>query len=188
MDALTQNWIVRKPAVATKNGVVAPQNGAAAAIGAEILASGGSAVDAAVATAFALAVREPWNSGLGGIGFMVVHPPGGGRAEVVHFGPVAPPRLDPTAYGLTEATRTELFTWARVEDDRNAHGPLSVAIPSAVQGYARAVERFGRLPWRDLVSPAVALARRGLPVDWWVTLKTANAAEDLRRYDESRRV
>ena len=68
------------------------------------------------------------------------------------------------------------------------HGPLSFAIPSAVRGYAAAVERFGRTPWRDLVAPAVALARQGLPVDWWVTLKTAAAAEDLRRYDESRRV
>ena len=66
------------------------------------------------------------------------------------------------------------------------HGPLSFAIPSAVRGYALAVERFGRTPWRDLVAPAVALARQGLPVDWWVTLKTAAAAEDLRRYDESR--
>src|SRR5204862_143902 len=67
-------------------------------------------------------------------------------------------------------------------------GPLSFAIPSAVRGYALAVERFGRTPWRELVAPAVALARAGLPVDWYVTLKTANAAEDLRRYDESRRV
>src|ERR1700735_1359940 len=139
--SLMQNWIVRKPVAVSRGGVVAAQNGVAARVGAEILAAGGSAVDAAVATAFALAVREPWNSGLGGIGFMVVHPPGGGRAEVVDFGPVAPASLDPTAYGLTEETRTELFTWARVEDDRNAHGPLSVAIPSAVQGYARAVER-----------------------------------------------
>ena len=68
------------------------------------------------------------------------------------------------------------------------HGPLSFAIPSAVRGYAAAVERFGRMPWRDLVAPAVALARPGLPVDWCMTLKTAAAAEDLRRYDESRRV
>ncbi len=183
-----QNWVVRKPVAASRGGVVAAQNGVAAAVGAEILAAGGSAVDAVVATAFALAVREPWNSGLGGIGFMVVHPPGGGRAEVVDFGPIAPAGLDPAAYPLTGETITELFTWPRVEGDRNMHGPLSFAIPSAVRGYALAVERFGRTPWRDLVAPAVALARQGLPVDWWVTLKSASAAEDLRRYDESRRV
>src|SRR5580658_7962239 len=188
MDAPTQNWTVRKPAVAHKGGIVASQNGVAAKIGAEILAAGGSAVDAVVATAFALAVREPWNSGLGGIGFMVVHPAGGTRAEVVDFGPVAPMGLEPALFPLTEETRTELFTWARVVDDRNMHGPLSFTIPSAVRGYARAVERFGRLPWRDLVAPAIALAKEGLPVDWYVTLKVAAAASDLRRYDESRRI
>jgi len=184
----TQNWAVRKPAVASNRGVVAAQNGVAAAIGAAALAAGGSAVDAVVATAFALAVREPWNSGLGGIGFMVVHPPGAARAEIVDFGPIAPGGLDPAAYPLTGDMRTELFTWPRVADDRNMHGPMSFAIPSAVRGYALAVERFGRLPWRDLVAPAAALARGGLPVDWYVTLKTATAALDLRRYDESRRV
>jgi len=183
-----QNWNVRKPVAASRGGVVAAQNGAAAQVGAEILAAGGTAVDAVVATAFALAVREPWNSGLGGIGFMVVHPPGGGRVEVVDFGPVAPADLDPAAYPLTGETRTELFTWPRVESDRNMHGLLSFAVPSTVRGYAAAVERFGRTPWRDLVAPAAALARSGLPVDWYVTLKTANSAEDLRQYDESRRV
>jgi gamma-glutamyltranspeptidase / glutathione hydrolase len=188
MAPLMQNWVVKKPVAASRGGVVAAQNGVAARVGAEILAAGGSAVDAAVATAFALSVREPWNSGLGGIGFMVVQPPGGGRAEVVDFGPIAPSALDPAAYPLTGETATELFTWPRVEGDRNMHGPMSFAIPSAVRGYAQAVERFGRTPWRDLVAPAVALARQGLPVDWWVTLKTAAAAADLRRYDESRRI
>src|SRR5437868_913694 len=188
MAPLMQNWVVKKPVAVSRGGVVAAQNGVAAAIGAEVLAAGGSAVDAVVATAFALAVREPWNSGLGGIGFMVVQPPGGARAEVIDFGPISPVELDPAAYPLTGETKTELFTWPRVEGDRNMHGPLSFAIPSAVRGYALAVERFGRIAWRDLVAPAVALARAGLPVDWYVTLKTANAAEDLRRYDESRRV
>jgi gamma-glutamyltranspeptidase / glutathione hydrolase len=188
MALLMQNWVVKKPVAASRGGMVAAQNGVAAAIGAAALAAGGSAVDAVVATAFALAVREPWNSGLGGIGFMVVHPPGGGRAEIVDFGPVAPAGLDPAAYPLTGETITELFTWPRVADDRNMRGPLSFAIPSAVSGYALAVERFGRTPWRDLLAPAVALARQGLPVDWWVTLKSAAAAADLRRYDETRRV
>jgi gamma-glutamyltranspeptidase/glutathione hydrolase len=188
MDVPNQNWLVRKPAVAVQGGVVASQNGVAAKIGADILAAGGTAVDAVVATAFALAVREPWNSGLGGIGFMVVHPAGGGRAEVVDFGPVAPAGLDPALFPLTGDTRTELFTWSKVVEDRNMHGPLSFMVPSAVRGYAHAVERFGRLPWRDLVAPAAALAKEGLPVDWYLTLRVANFAADLRRYDESRRV
>src|SRR3954462_15009224 len=112
--APVQNWIVRKPVAASRGGLVASQNGGGGGVGAEILAAGGTAVDALVATAFALAVREPWNSGLGGIGFMVVYPPGGGRPEVVDFGPVAPSGLDLAAYPLTGETRTELFTWPRV--------------------------------------------------------------------------
>ena len=104
--SLMQNWVVRKPVAASRGGIVASQNGVAAAVGAEILAAGGSAVDAVVATALALSVREPWNSGLGSIGFMVVTPPGGGRAEVVDFGPIAPAGLDLAAFGLTGETAT----------------------------------------------------------------------------------
>ena len=131
MPPLMQNWTVRKPVAASRGGVVAAQNGVAAAVGAEVLAAGGSAVDAVVATAFALAVREPWNSGLGGIGFMVVQPAGAGRAEVVDFGPISPSSLDPAAFPLTGELRTELFTWPQVVDDRNIHGPLSFTVPSA---------------------------------------------------------
>ena len=185
---MIQNWILRKPGAASRGGIVAAQHATAARVGAEILASGGTAVDAAVATAFALAALEPWNSGLGGVGFLVAHPAGAAQAEIVDFGPVAPQRLDPAAYRLTGEMRTELFTWPRVVDDRNMHGPLSFVVPSAVRGYALAVERFGRLPWRELIKPAIALAKEGLPVDWWVTVKTASAAADLRRYEESRRV
>jgi gamma-glutamyltranspeptidase / glutathione hydrolase len=185
---LAQNWDIRKPPVSSRGGVVASQSGTAAGVGAEVLKAGGSAVDAVVATAFALAALEPWNSGLGGIGFMVVHQAGANRADIVDFGPVAPHGLDPAAFPLTGEMRTELFTWPQVVGDRNMHGPLSFATPSAVRGYALAVERFGRLPWRDLIKPAVGLARAGLPVDWFTTVKVASAAADLRRYEESRRV
>ena len=158
---LTQNWEIRKPGASSRGGIVASQSRTAATVGAEVLAAGGTAVDAAVATALALAAVEPWNSGLGGIGFMVVHRAGADHAEAVDFGPVAPRGLDPGAYPLTGATKTELFTWPQVEGDRNIHGPLAFAIPSAVRGYAAAVERFGRMPWRELVAPAAALARAG---------------------------
>lgn len=185
---LTQNWEIRKPGASSTRGIVVSQSRTAAAVGADILAAGGTAVDAAVATALALSALEPWNSGLGGIGFMVVHRAGADRAEAVDFGPVAPRGLDSAAFPLTGGTKTELFTWPQVEGDRNIHGPLAFAVPSAARGYAAAVERFGRMPWRELAAPAAALARKGLPVDWFTTVKVAAAAAELRLYDESRRV
>ena len=83
-------WDLRKPAVTGPGGIVASQSRRAAAAGAAILAAGGNAVDAAIATGFAVGAVEPWMSGLGGCGFMVVQPagragpggrfrPGGGR-------------------------------------------------------------------------------------------------------------
>src|SRR3979490_1790557 len=90
MMPLMQNWVVRKPVAISRGGIVASANGVAAAIGADVLAGGGSAVDAVVAAALALGGAAPWNSGLGGIGFMVVQPPGGARAEVVDVGASAP--------------------------------------------------------------------------------------------------
>src|SRR3984893_279284 len=86
---LTQNWKIRKPSASSRGGGVAAQNGTAARIGAEVLAAGGTAVDAVVATAFALAALEPWSSGLGGIGHLVVHQAGADRAASVDFGPIA---------------------------------------------------------------------------------------------------
>ena len=84
---LTQNWEVRKPGASSRGGIVASQNRTAATVGAEILAAGGTAVDAAVATALALAAVEPWNSGLGGIGFMVVHRAGADQCRGRRFRP-----------------------------------------------------------------------------------------------------
>src|SRR5437588_3326897 len=109
MPALMQNWIVRKPVAASRGGVVAAQNGVAAGVGAEVLAAGGSAVDAVVATAFALAVVEPWSSGLGGIGHLVVQQAGAERAESVDFGAISPSSLDSAAYPLSPHPQTDRF-------------------------------------------------------------------------------
>ncbi len=180
----TQHWQVRKPAARGQGGMVASQAAAAAEAGAEILRMGGSAADAAVAGAFALAAMEPWNSGLGGIGFAQVMRPGG-PAETFDFGPVSPGGLDPRAFPMTGKIASDLFAWPEVVGDVNVHGARSFCVPSAVAGYALLHERYGRLPIGDVLAPAVALARRGLPQDWFTTLKIANSAAILRLYPES---
>ena len=184
---VTQHWHIRKPAGRGAGGMVASQARAAAEAGAEILRAGGTAADAAVGAAFALATVEPWNSGLGGIGFTQVMKPGG-AAETFDFGPVAPRGLDPSAYPLTGRHKQDLFAWPEVVGDVNIHGPKSVLIPSAVAGYALLHQRHGRMPIKDVLAPAVALAKRGLAQDWFTTLKVANSAAVLRLYAESARI
>lgn len=185
---VTQHWSLTKPSAKGKRGMVVSQVRSAAEAGVAILDAGGNAVDAAVATALALATVEPWNSGLGGIGFALVHRAGQRRADVVDFGPVAPRGLDPSAFKLTGAMGQELFAMPEVENGTNVHGPLSVAIPSSTAGYARMHEMWGRLPFAEVIAPAIALARRGLPQDWFTTLKIAASASLLRRYPESARI
>ncbi len=185
---LTQHWQVQKPAATGRRGMVVSQSRDAALAGVAVLDAGGNAVDAAVATALALAAAEPWNSGLGGIGFALVHRAGQPRAEAVDFGPRAPGRLDPAHFKLTGRAKADLFAWPEVEGDANIHGPLSFAVPSAVAGYAHLHGRFGTLPLRELMAPAIALARRGLPQDWFTTVKVANSAAVLRLYPESARI
>jgi len=187
MDHVTQNWLVEKPAVVSDRGIVVAQYRSAAQVGAEVLRSGGNAVDAAVATGFALAAVEPWNSGLGGIGYMIVQRPGA-AAEVIDFGAVAPGRLDPADFPLTGQVGSDLFAWPQVEDDRNIRGPMSIAVPGTVDGYGFALERFGTKPLAEVIEPAIPLADAGLPVDWFASVKILAVAGDLRRYAESRRV
>ena len=185
---LTQHWHLTKPAASGKRGIVVSQSRDAALAGLAILDAGGNAIDAAVGAALALATVEPWNSGLGGIGFALVHRAGQSRAEVVDFGPRAPSKLDPSRFKLTGEIDTDLFAWPKVEGDANVHGPLSFAIPAAPSGYAFMHGRWGALPLAEVIAPAQALARRGLPQDWFTTLKVANSAAILRLYDESARI
>src|SRR5215472_12467430 len=93
-------WRLRKPVLAASGGVVASQSLRAAKAGAAILAAGGNSVDAAIATGMALAAVEPWMSGLGGAGFVVVQPADGAPAQAVAFGVVAPRGLDTARYAL----------------------------------------------------------------------------------------
>ena len=182
---VTQHWSLTKPAAIGRRGMVVSQSRDAALAGIAILDAGGNAIDAAVGTALALATVEPWNSGLGGIGFAVVHRAGQATAETVDFGPVAPAGLRPDAFRLTGRMKQDLFAWPEVEGDANIHGPLSFAIPSAVAGYAHMHGRWGVLPLSDVMAPALALAKRGLSQDWFTTLKIASSAAVLARYPSS---
>jgi gamma-glutamyltranspeptidase/glutathione hydrolase len=177
---------IRKPAIKAKGGIVAAQSRRAAEIGAEVLAGGGDCVDAVIATTFALNALEPWMSGMGGGGAMVLYRACDKRYEVIDYGMRAPQSLRVADYPLTgEGAASDLFPWPRVKDDRNLQGPGSIAVPGVVAGMEEAPRRHAKLPWKDLLAPSAKLAGEGLLVDWWTTLMIASSAADLRRYPAS---
>jgi gamma-glutamyltranspeptidase/glutathione hydrolase len=136
-----------------RNGVVTSISGPASNVGLSILKRGGNAVDASVATAFALAVTYPAAGNLAGGGFMLVHPgPGNGSPTVIDYRDVAPSAAYPTMFGKDESRYKCKFT----------------AVPGTVRGLALVHKRFGTLPWPELLAPAIALAREGFVVDQYL--------------------
>jgi len=180
------NQIIRKPAVKSKGGIVASQSRRAAEVGAEVLAAGGDCVDAIVATTFALNVLEPWNSGIGGGGAMVLYRAKENRYEVIDYGMCAPLSIRAADYPISgDRVATDLFPWPRVKDDRNVHGPASIAVPGVVAGMEEAHGRHARMSWKELLAPAAALAGEAC---WWTggtELTITGSAADLRRYPAS---
>ena len=144
----------------------------------EILRRGGNAVDAAVAVGFALAVTHPSAGNIGGGGFMVVRMADGTLAAI-DYREEAPGR----------ATRDMYLDEAGEPTQERLVGPKAAGIPGSVAGLALAHERFGTLPWADLVMPAVALARDGHTLDEWHVEDVVRGAKRMREagYDDSAR-
>jgi gamma-glutamyltranspeptidase/glutathione hydrolase len=119
--------------------------------GAAVLGRGGTAVDAAVATAFAMAVTHPAAGNIGGGGFMIVRP-ASGAATAFDFREKAPLASTPTMYLAADGS---------IDRSLTAAGYLAPGVPGTVRGLEAAHRKFGKLPWRDVVMPAVALAEQG---------------------------
>ena len=168
-------------------GVIAAGHPKTAEAAADVLADGGNAVDAAVAAGMAIGTVEPWMSGLGGGGLMLIYLAAQRRVHAIDFLMRAPQGLNPADYPLGEGTDADLFGWPVVHDGRNVAGPFSFAVPGFVAGLALALERFGSRSWADSLAPAIELARKGLAVDWYATLKIAAAAPALASFPDSAR-
>jgi len=136
--------------VSSKDGMVVCTSAPACDAGAAVLARGGSAVDAAVATAFALAVTHPSAGNIGGGGFMVVRG-ANGRVTTFDYRETAP----------AQSTRKMYLRDGKVDISLTNEGYLAPGVPGTVRGLALAHKRFGRLPWKDVVMPAVQLAEGG---------------------------
>lgn len=181
-------WIVdRREAVGTR-GMVVAKHELAAEVGAAVLEDGGNAVDAAVATAFAVGVVEPFMSGIGGGGMMLLYLADRKESIALDFGMCAPLAARPDVYELLPGTSATRFGWRAVRDDANLHGPLSIAVPGTVAGLATAAERFGTRPLSELLQPAIRFARDGFPVTWHTSLEMAQDAAVLARYPSTRAI
>jgi gamma-glutamyltranspeptidase/glutathione hydrolase len=154
------------------HGMVVTVSPPAAEVGRDILRRGGNAVDAAVATEFALAVTYPAAGNLGGGGFMVVFPGRGAEPAVIEYRETAP----------AAATKT-MFSR---EDSWYGHKP--VGVPGTVRGMALAHKRFGKLPWKDLVAPALTLADEGFAIDRSLAGQLNGIVSSASDFPELRRV
>ncbi|WP_222565312.1 gamma-glutamyltransferase [Novilysobacter antarcticus] len=141
---------IHKP-VHGEKGMVSSQNEAASDIGAQILRDGGNAVDAAVATAFAMAVTLPRAGNIGGDGFMLVHLAKDKRTVAIDFRSKAP--------ALATLDRF-IDADGRIAGDKQ--GYKAAGIPGTVSGLATAHGKYGRLPWAQVLKPAIALAEDGI--------------------------
>ncbi len=178
-------WRLRKPAVTSRHGLVAAQHPEAARAGADILARGGNAIDAAIATAFALGATEPWMSGIGGGGTMLIYRADERQVHAIDYTMNAPKRLDPARYPVLNGLDDGMFGWPTVQDDRNQLGYESIAVPGAVAGFELAREKFGTMAWADLMAPGIALAERGMLIDWAAALSISIGARELHRFPGS---
>lgn len=182
MHNFSTTQMVRKTVIETSGGLVASQHRCAAEAGAQILAAGGDAIDAAVAASFALGVVEPWMSGPTGGGMMTLWRAEQGRAETIEFGMRSPRSLNPADYPLEpERIAGDLFPWVSVKGDRNIWGATAVAVPGTVSGMELAHRLYGRLPWSEVLTPAIGLAREGMLVDWYASLIIASQTRQLAK-------
>ena len=173
--------------VSAGGGMAAAKTTLATRAGAEILAAGGNAVDASVAMGFASGVVEPWGSGLGGGGYMVIQQPGN-EAMVVEYPMIAPGGATPDMFPLAGGTDPNLFGWPNVVESANLLGHRSVAVPGTVAGLALALERFGTKSLTEVLAPAIRYAEEGIPVDASWTYVTARYLATLSLFPESARV
>jgi gamma-glutamyltranspeptidase/glutathione hydrolase len=162
--------------VRARNAMVVAQEPLAADIGLEVLRSGGNAIDAAVAVAFALAVTHPAAGNIGGGGFLLARFADGGTA-FIDFRERAPKKAHRDLYLDAEGRLT----------GESVTGWRACGVPGTVRGLELAHKRYGRKSWAELLAPAIRLAREGFPVSWHLA-DSLRTARNLAEFPESRRI
>lgn len=155
-------------------GMVVSQNDLASRVGWQVMEQGGNAVDAAVATAFALAVTHPTAGNIGGGGFMMFRP-ATGEPTAIDFREAAPAGSNPEMW----------LENGKYNFDAHHNSHRSVGVPGTVAGLHMAWKAHGSKPWKDLVMPAVALARDGFEVSQGLARSLERMIPDFTKYPAS---
>jgi len=158
-----------------KNGMVVSSHYLASQVGVEIMKKGGNAIDAAIATGFALAVTHPSAGNIGGGGFMVVYM-NDGRVTAFDFREKAPAAAHERMY---------LDANGNYIRDLNHEGYLAVGVPGTVAGFALAHEKLGSKPMAELIAPAIQLAEKGFPLSWDLYDDFKDLAPAFKKYPGS---
>lgn len=152
------NFASRRSPVMGMRGMVATSQPLAVAAGLEILARGGTAADAAIATAAALNVTEPTSTGIGGDAFALYYEAATGQVSALNASGRAPAALT-----IERVQQDGLFTNSQ-SPINNPYHPHTITVPGACSGWSEMVARHGRLPLADVLAPAIRLAEDGFPV------------------------
>jgi gamma-glutamyltranspeptidase/glutathione hydrolase len=156
----------------TKKAMVVSAHPLASDAGLQILRKGGNAVDAAVATTFAISVVEPFSAGIGGGGFLLFRDAKTGEIKALDFRERAPLKATRNMY---------LDAQGKVRPNLSINGHLAVATPGTVAGLYEVHQRYGKLPWAEVVKPAIALAKDGFILSPQVTWRSITAYEDRKQ-------
>ncbi|NHA67824.1 gamma-glutamyltransferase [Phycicoccus flavus] len=165
------------PVMTGSGGAVASVDPVASQVGIDVLAAGGNATDAAVATAAALGVTEPYSTGIGGGGFFVHYDASSGRVDTVDGRETAPMSYDETAFLDADGDPLPFRT--------AVNSGLSVGVPGNPATWQRAVDRWGSERLRDLLKPAERLARNGFVVDQTFHDQTVANADRFSMFPET---
>jgi gamma-glutamyltranspeptidase/glutathione hydrolase len=165
--------------VHAQHGMVASESALASQVGLDVLRRGGNAVDAAVATAFALAVTLPNAGNIGGGGFMMLHDAKSGKDTAIDFRERAPAAASRDMY---------LDAQGNVVPDKSLFTQAAIGVPGTVAGMLYALEHYGTRPRAELLAPAAGLAIKGFPVDEQLGATFAAEAKHLGAWDGTRRI
>ena len=167
----------KNPVAVGRGGAVSSVDPNASQVGLDVLARGGNAVDAAVATAAALGVTEPFSAGLGGGGYFVYYDAASGKVRTIDGRETAPAGIEPDAFIDPDTGQPYPFTPELVTSG------VSVGVPGTPATWAKALHRWGTLSLRRALTPAARLARRGFLVDPTFRLQTKENALRFRTFE-----